>query len=94
VVFSAATIFNVANAYLFHRRSAEERQGEADRGVPVERRAGERVPEQAGDAEEPDRRPGNLVSARNQRHGLPVATVNAYGMLIGAALVAGVAAVM
>ncbi|ACB74286.1 DMT family transporter [Opitutus terrae] len=30
---------------------------------------------------------GNIVSARNQRHGLPVIQVNTYGMLYGAAFV-------
>jgi drug/metabolite transporter (DMT)-like permease len=35
---------------------------------------------------------GNLVSARNQRHGLPVVQLNTFGMLYGAAFVAAYAA--
>ena len=34
---------------------------------------------------------GNIVSARNQRHGLPVVQTNAYGMAYGAAFMLGLA---
>jgi drug/metabolite transporter (DMT)-like permease len=37
---------------------------------------------------------GNLLSARNQRHGLPVVQLNTFGMLYGAAFVALYAAVI
>ena len=105
VVFSAATIFNVANAYLFHRRRPAPRilAGASIGLLGIACLFRDTL---AGTALDRDTAiglalallgtwffsAGNLVSARNQRHGLPVATVNAYGMLIGAALVAGVAA--
>ncbi|MFE1602043.1 DMT family transporter [Methylobacterium sp. ID0610] len=104
VVFSAATIFNIANAFLFHRRRPAPRvlagaliglagivglfwetiagtalSGETARGLSLALLGTWFFSA------------GNLVSARNQRHGLAVASVNAYGMLYGAALVAAFA---
>ncbi|ACL61281.1 DMT family transporter [Methylobacterium nodulans] len=101
VVFSAATIFNIANAFLFHRRRPAPRilagaviglagivclfwetitgtslSGETALGLSLALLGTWFFSA------------GNLVSARNQRHGLAVASVNAYGMLYGAGLVA------
>ncbi|KMO11339.1 DMT family transporter [Methylobacterium platani] len=104
VVFSAATVFNVANAYLFHRRRPAPRilAGAVIGLLGIACLFRDTL---VGTALDRDTAiglglallgtwffsAGNLVSARNQRHGLPVATVNAYGMLVGAALVAAVA---
>ncbi|WP_298956059.1 EamA family transporter [uncultured Methylobacterium sp.] len=103
VVFSAATIFNIANAYLFHRRRPSARlvAGAVIGLAGILLLFRDAV---AGAALGGDTvlglglavlgtwffSAGNLVSARNQRHGLTVGTVNAYGMLYGAALVAAV----
>jgi drug/metabolite transporter (DMT)-like permease len=105
VVFSAATVFNVANAYFFHRRRPAPRvlAGAVIGLIGIACLFRDTL---IGTALDRDTAiglglallgtwffsAGNLVSARNQRHGLPVATVNAYGMLYGAALVATVAA--
>ncbi|MEH3148054.1 MAG: EamA family transporter [Methylobacterium frigidaeris] len=104
VVFSAATIFNIVNAFLFHRRRPAARilagaviglagitglfwdtVAGASLGGETLRGLGLAVLGTWFFSA------GNLVSARNQRHGLTVATVNAWGMLYGAVLVAAVA---
>ncbi|WP_407523052.1 DMT family transporter [Methylobacterium oryzisoli] len=106
VVFSAATVFAIANAYLFHRRrpSARVLAGVLIGLAGIACLFRDTL---AGTALDRDTAvglglallgtwffsAGNLVSARNQRHGLAVATVNAYGMLYGAALVGTVALV-
>ena len=104
VVFSAATIFNMANAFLLHGRRPEGRVlGGALLGVAGiaslfwETVTGAQFSVGTGyglglallgtwffSA-------GNLVSARNQRHGLEVASVNAWAMIYGAAIVSLVA---
>jgi drug/metabolite transporter (DMT)-like permease len=104
VVFSAATILNMLNAFLIYGRKPEGRVlSGATLGVlgitalSYETLAGARFGADTAyglglailgtwffSA-------GNLVSARNQRHGLQVASVNAWAMLYGAAIVSLVA---
>lgn len=105
VVFSAAAVFNILNAFLAYGRRPEGRVlSGALLGVlgiaalSYETLAGARFG--AGTAYGLGLAllgtwffsAGNLVSARNQRHGLQVASVNAWAMLEGAAIVALVAA--
>ncbi|MGY2049515.1 DMT family transporter [Methylobacterium sp. JK268] len=105
VVFSAATILNIANAYLFHRRRPVPRvlAGAVIGLLGIACLFGNTLADTAISGETAQGlalallgtwffSAGNLVSARNQRHGLAVASVNAYGMVYGAALVAAVAA--
>lgn len=100
VVFSAATIFNLVNAFLIHgRRPAPRILAGAALGVAGitclfwETVIGAQLSHETAvglalallgtwffSA-------GNLVSARNQNHGLPVASVNAWAMLYGAGIV-------
>jgi len=104
VVFSTAAVFNILNARVVHGRRPEGRVlSGAMLGVlgiaslSYETLAGARFSVDTAyglglallgtwffSA-------GNLVSARNQRHGLQVASVNAWAMLYGAAIVALVA---
>lgn len=104
VVFSAAAVFNIFNALIVHGRRPERRVlAGAMLGVlgiaalSYETLAGARFGFDTAyglglallgtwffSA-------GNLVSARNQRHGLQVASVNAWAMLYGAAIVSLVA---
>lgn len=104
VVFSAATIFNMLNALIVHGRRPKERIlagailgviGIASLSYETLMGAKFSVDIASGlglallgtwffSA-------GNLVSARNQRHGLQVASVNAWAMLYGAAIVSLVA---
>ncbi|HXV30927.1 MAG TPA: DMT family transporter [Sinorhizobium sp.] len=100
VVFSAATIFNLANAFLFHgRRPAPRILAGAAFGVAgITCLFWETV---VGAALDHDTAmglalallgtwffsAGNLVSARNQKHGLPVTSMNAWAMLYGAGIV-------
>jgi len=101
VVFSAATIFNLANAFVFHGRRPAPRilAGAALGVVGIACLFWETL---AGAALDHDTATGlalsllgtwffsagNLVSARNQRHGLPTMSVNTWAMLYGAAFVA------
>jgi drug/metabolite transporter (DMT)-like permease len=104
VVFSAATIFNMANAFLIHRRKPEGRVlGGAMFGVAgIACLFWETVTRTQFGADTAYGlglallgtwffSAGNLVSARNQRHGLKVASVNAWAMLYGAGIVSLVA---
>lgn len=106
VVFSAAAAFNILNALVVHGRRPEARVlSGAMLGVlgiaslSYETLVGARFG--AGTAYGLGLAllgtwffsAGNLVSARNQRHGLQVASVNAWAMLYGAAIVALVAVV-
>lgn len=106
VVFSAATIFNMANAFLFYRRRPAPR-------VLVGALVGVLgitclfwgTLTGAALAGGTVRglafallgtwffSVGNLVSARNREHGIAIASANAYGMIYGAVLVAGAALV-
>lgn len=101
VVFSAATIFNLVNAFLIHgRRPAPRILAGAALGVAgITCLFWETV---TGAELSRDTTTGlalallgtwffsagNLVSARNQNHGLPVVSVNAWAMLYGAGIVA------
>ncbi|RVH43839.1 DMT family transporter [Sinorhizobium meliloti] len=101
VVFSAATIFNMFNAFLFHRRrpSRQILVGASLGVIGIACLLSDTLAEAALDSGTARGlalallgtwffSAGNLVSARNQRHGLQIATVNAWGMLYGAAIVA------
>lgn len=100
VVFSAATIFNMINAFLFHKRRPSGRilLGASLGVAGIVCLFSDTLAKAALDAATARGLAiallgtwffslGNLVSARNQRHGLQVATVNAWGMLYGAAIV-------
>ena len=105
VVFSAATIFNLLNAFLIHGRRPAPRllMGAALGVVGIAClfrdtvAAAQWSPQTAiglglsllGTA---FFSAGNMVSARNHAQGLPVALVNGWAMLYGAAIVACVAA--
>jgi len=100
VAFSAATIFNLANAFLFHGRRPSPRilMGAAFGVAGIICLSWETM---AGAALDHNTAiglalallgtwffsVGNLVSARNQKQGLPVASVNAWAMLYGAGIV-------
>lgn len=100
VVFSAATIFNLINAFLFHGRRPSGRIL-AGAGLGVLGIACLFRDTLSAAALDPGTAKGlalallgtwlfsagNLVSARNQRHGLQLATVNAWAMLYGAGIV-------
>lgn len=100
VVFSAATIFNLINAFLVHgRRPAPRILAGAAIGVAgITCLFWETVAGAALDHETAIGlalallgtwffSAGNLVAARNQSHGLPVTSVNAWAMLYGAGIV-------
>ncbi|RED48611.1 DMT family transporter [Aestuariispira insulae] len=98
VIFSSATIFNVANAYLFHRRvpTARTVAGAAiglcglcllfwhdliGQNASPEMIAGIAIAMGATYLFSL----GNMISARNQKAGLDVASANAYAMVYGVA---------
>ncbi len=104
VVFSAATIFNMANVFLLYRRRPEGRVlGGAMLGIAgIACLFSETVTGAEFSADTAYGlalallgtwlfSAGNLVSARNQGNGLEVASVNAWAMLYGAAIVSLVA---
>lgn len=106
VVFSAATIFNLVNAFLVHRRRPAPRiLAGALLGVAgITCLFWETVTAAALDRDVALGlglallgtwffSVGNLVSARNQNHGLPLGPVNAWAMLYGAAIVSCLALV-
>ncbi|RWI50253.1 MAG: EamA family transporter [Mesorhizobium sp.] len=101
VVFSAATIFNMINAFLFQGRRPSGRilAGASLGVVGIACLFSGTLAAAALDFRTIKGlalallgtwffSAGNLVSARNQRNGLQVATVNAWAMLYGAAIVA------
>lgn len=104
VVFSAATVFNLLNAYLFHGRRASRRilSGAGLGVLGIICLFSDTL---ATAARDPATlrglalallgtwffSAGNLISARNQRHGMPLAASNAHAMLYGACIVAGFA---
>jgi drug/metabolite transporter (DMT)-like permease len=101
VVFSSATIFNMINALLFHRSRPSGRilVGAFAGVVGITCLFSDTLTVAALDSNTAKGlalallgtwffSAGNLVSARNQRHGLQVASVNAWAMLYGAAIVA------
>jgi drug/metabolite transporter (DMT)-like permease len=101
VVFSSATIFNMINAFLFHRSRPSSRilVGAFSGVVGITCLFSDTLAAAALDSNTVNGlalallgtwffSAGNLVSARNQRHGLQVASVNAWAMLYGAAIVA------
>jgi drug/metabolite transporter (DMT)-like permease len=101
VIFSAATIFNLVNAYLIYGRRPEPRilagAGLGVLGIAClfwEQVTGAGLSRSTavglglGLLGTWFFSAGNLVSARNQSNGLPVASVNAWAMLYGAGIVA------
>lgn len=100
VVFSAATIFNLVNALLFHGRKPAPRilTGAAFGLAGITCLFQDTLTSASLDQNTATGlalallgtwffSAGNLVSARNQKHGLSVASVNAWAMLYGAGIV-------
>ena len=96
VIFSSATIFNVINAYLFHRR-VPSRRTMAGALIGLGGLSLLFWKDLAGQSASPEMIAGiamavgatylfslgNMISARNQKAGLDVASANAYAMVYG-----------